>query len=71
MFNGYAEAAEIDEQISNLLDDASITKDTARQWHTFVRTLRTSLDLIDTKIVALPKKCDACDGTGKVPGYYG
>lgn len=66
MFNGYVEASPIDNAISKVLYKHSITKDTSIEWATFVRTIRTSLDLIDGEIRALPKECPRCGGRGEV-----
>jgi len=47
---GYAEAQEIDDHISKLLGKHEITKENLRDWRILCRTVRTSLDLIDTRV---------------------
>ena len=45
--NGYSEAAKIDGLIERLLEDNSITAENAREWLRFIRTIKTSLDILE------------------------
>ncbi len=66
MFIGYGAAKDIDHLISELIEAHGITTDTSNEWATFVRTIRTSLDLIDGELMKLPKVCPQCGGKGKI-----
>ena len=57
---GYTEALKIDDQISELLAAEGVSPENRLEWMTFVRTLRTSLDLIDGEIATLPEVCPHC-----------
>ncbi len=66
MFNGYHEAKTIDDEIGEVMEAHGITKDTSIEWGTFVRTLKTSLDLIEGALAAMPKVCPQCNGKGEI-----
>lgn len=57
-FNGYKAAYVIDEKINGILHIHKITKANLKEWRTFTRTIRTTLDLIDNKIETI-----AAEGT--------
>lgn len=47
---GYSQAARIDEQINTLLETEGMNEDNLKEWMTFARTIRTSVDLIESHI---------------------
>ena len=50
MINGYTLAREIDDKISEKLYPEGVTSGNLGEWEKFIRTIRTSLDLIETEI---------------------
>lgn len=69
MLRGYYEAKTIDDQIGELIEAHGINVDSQPEWRIFVRTLKTSLDLIDITLDAIkpkPKICPQCDGKGEI-----
>jgi hypothetical protein len=47
--DAYKLAEGVDQAINNALDNYPITSTNARQWLLFARTLKTSLDIIESK----------------------
>jgi len=45
--NGYEEAAKIDQQITTLIQENPLTHHSAGQWLRFLRTIRTTIDLLE------------------------
>jgi len=43
---GYKEAEKIDKQIIALLEKEKVTKENAREWLVFIRTIATTLEII-------------------------
>lgn len=63
---GYHEAKMIDDQIGKVMNDHPINADTSMEWATFLRTIQSSLDLINGALKDLPKVCPQCKGKGEV-----
>lgn len=49
-FNAYQEAEKVDNLIQDILEKFKIDKNNSRDWSLFTRTVRTTLDIIDSTI---------------------
>ena len=49
---GYKEANKIDRLISDLIVEHHIVADNFHDWRIFIRTIRTTLDIIESMVVA-------------------
>lgn len=49
--NGYIEADKIGKRISTLLDKEGIKKDNRTEWLRFIKTIKTTLDMLSDEVV--------------------
>ena len=54
-FAGYVEAQKIDDQISDLIGRHYIVKENYLEWLRFTRTIKTSLAIIEQKVMRIDK----------------
>ncbi len=69
-FGGYGAAAEVDEMLSEWLEKFNVTNENWLEWKTLLRTVQTSLDLIETKVTEIGNKrkdgiCPTCGAEAK------